>query len=51
MQHGLENNMENQINIAHNLCNTILATVQSIEELEWSLLAISRYIDSDDAQE
>lgn len=51
MQPGLENNLENQINIAHNLFNTILATVQSKEELERSWLAISRDIDFANAQE
>ena len=42
MQPELENNLQNQINIAHNLFNTILATVRNREELEWSWLAISR---------
>ena len=49
MQPGLENNLENQINITHNLFNMILDMVQSREELERSWLAISRVIDLDDA--
>ena len=51
VQPGLENNLENQVNIAHSLFNVILATVQSREELEQSWLAISRDIDLADAQE
>ena len=51
VQPGLENNLENQINISHSLFNVILAMVQSREELEWSWLAISRDIDLVDAQE
>ena len=51
VQHRLENNLENQVNIAHSLFNVILATVQSREELERSWLAISREIDLVDAQE
>ena len=51
VQHGLENNMENQVNITHRLFNVILAMVQSREELEWSWLAISRDIDLIDAYE
>ena len=51
VQPGLENNLENQINIAHILFNVILATVQSGEELERSWLAISKDIDLLDAQE
>ena len=51
MQPGLENNLENQINITHNLFNMILDTVQSREELKGSCLAISKDIDLADAQE
>ena len=51
VQPGLENNLENQVSIAHSLFNVILATVQSREALEWSWLAISRDIDLADAQE
>ena len=51
VQSELENNLQNQINIAHNLFNTILAIVPSREELERSWLAISRDIDLADAQE
>ena len=47
----LENNLQNYINIAHNMFNTILATMWSIEELERSWLAISRDIDLAYAQE
>ena len=47
----LENKLESQINITYNLFNTILATVRSREELEWSCLAISRDIDLVDSQE
>ena len=50
VQPGLENNLENQVNIAHSLFNVILATVQSREELEWSWLVISKDIDLVDAQ-
>ena len=49
MQPELENNMQNQINIAHNLFKTILATVRNREELEWTWLVISRDIDLVDA--
>ena len=51
VQPGLENNLENQVNIAHSLFNVILATVQSREELELSWLAISKDIDLTNAQE
>ena len=51
VQPALENNLENQVNIAHSLFNVILATVQNIEELEQSWLAISKDIDLADAQE
>ena len=51
VQPGLENNLENQVNIAHSLFNVILATVQSKEELEQSWIAISKDIDLVDAQE
>ena len=51
MQPKLENNLQNQINIAHNLFNTILAIMRNIEELEQSWLAISKDIDLADAQE
>ena len=50
VQPGLENNLENQVNIVHSLFNVILATVQSREELERSWLAISRDINLVDAQ-
>ena len=49
VQLELENNLQNQINIAHNLFNTILATMRNKEELERSWLAISRDIDLVDA--
>ena len=49
VQPELENNLQNHINIAHNLFNTILATVRTREELEWSWLVISRDIDLADA--
>ena len=51
VQPGLENNLENRVNIAHSLFNVILGTMQSREELEWSWLAISKDIDLVDAQE
>ena len=51
MQLGLENNLENQVNITDILFNVILATVQSREELEQSWLAISRDINIVDARE
>ena len=51
VQPELENNLQNQINIAHNLYNIIIAIVRTREELEWSWLAISRDIDLVDAQE
>ena len=51
VQPGLDNNLENQVNIVHSLFNAILATVQNIEELEQSWLAISQDIDLVDAQE
>ena len=51
MQPELENDLQNHINISHNLFNTILATVRTREELEHSWLAISRDIDLADAQE
>ena len=51
VQPGLENNLENQVNIAHSLFNAILDTVQNREELEWSWLAISKDIVLADAQE
>ena len=51
MKPELENKLESQINITYNLFNTILATVRSREELEWSCLAISRDIDLVDSQE
>ena len=51
VQPELESNLKNQINIAHNLFNTILAIVRTREELERSWLAISRVIDLADAQE
>jgi hypothetical protein len=51
MQPELENDLQNHINISHNLFNTILATVRNREELERSWLAISRDIDLADAQE
>ena len=50
-QPGLNNNLENQINIAHNLFNVILAMVQNREELERSWLVISQDLDLTDAQE
>ena len=46
-----ENNLQNHINITHNLFNTIVAIVRTREELERSWLAISRDIDLVDAQE
>ena len=51
VQPGLENNLEKQVNIFHSLFNVILATVQNIEELEQSWLAISKDIDLVDAHE
>ena len=51
VQPELDNNLENQVNIAHSLFNVILATVQNKEELEQSWLAISKDIDLADAQE
>ena len=51
VQPELENNLQSIINIAHNLFNTILATVRNREELERSWLAISRDINLADAQE
>ena len=51
VQLGLENNLENQVNITHSLFNVILDMMQSREELEQSWLAISRDIDLADAQE
>ena len=51
VQLELENNLQNQINNAHNLFNTILAIVRNREELEQSWLVISRDIDLADAQE
>ena len=49
VQPRLDNNLENQVNIAHSLFNVILAIVQNIEELKQSLLAISKDIDLADA--
>ena len=49
VQFDLENNLQNRINITHNLFNTILATVRTREELERPWLAISRDIDLADA--
>ena len=51
VQPRLNNSLENQINIAHSLLNVILVAVQSREELEWSSLAISQYLDLTNAQE
>lgn len=51
VQPGLNKNIENQVNISHILFNVILATVQNIEELKQSWLAISQDIDLADAQE
>ena len=51
VQPGLNNSLENQINIAHSLYNVILATVQNREELERFWLAISQDLDLVDAQE
>ena len=51
VQPGLNNSLENQINIAHSLFHVILAMVYNIEELERSWLAISQDIDLDDSQE
>lgn len=36
VQPGLDNNLENQVNIVYSLFNVILATVENIEELEQS---------------
>ena len=49
VQPGLDNNLENQINLSHSLFNVILAMVQNKEELEKSSLAISKDIDLVDA--
>ena len=51
VQPGLNNSLENQINIAHSLFNVILAMVQNREELEQSWVAISKDIDLTNAQE
>ena len=51
VQPGLNNNLENQVNIVHRLFNVILATMQNIEEMEQSWLAISKDIDLADARE
>ena len=51
VQPRLDNNLENQVNIAHILFNVILAMVQNREELEQSWLTISQDIDLADAQE
>ena len=51
VQPGLDNNLENQVNIVYSLFNVILATVENIQELEQSWLAISPNIDLVDAQE
>ena len=51
VQPELGNNLQNHINIIHNLFNTILATMRNKEELEQSWLAFSRDIDLADAQE
>jgi hypothetical protein len=49
VQPRLDNNLENQVNIAHSLFNVILATLQNREELEQSWLAISKDIYLGDA--
>jgi len=51
VQPELENNLQNQISITHNLFNTILATMRIREEPERSWLSISRDIDLVDSQE
>ena len=51
VQLGLNNSLENQVNISHSLFNVVLATTQNKEELERSWLAISQDIDLVDAQE
>ena len=51
IQPRLDNNLENEVNIAHSLFNVILAIVQNKEELEKSWLAISQDIELVDPQE
>jgi len=51
VQPELEKDLQNKINIAHNLFNIILDTIRTREELEWSWLAISRDIELADSHE